>query len=106
MLPLQRASSAASLAVSERAHKRWDLLRMHFLEYPLHSKRLSCQKWHTLVESALEQSRELRHRRQVDYPLKLCASFGPLLMAGGWCTGFQVNLHLYACLGARALSGG
>ena len=72
MLPLQRASSAASLAASERAQKRWDLLRMHFLDYPLQSKRLTCQKWHLLVESALEQSRELGHRRQVGNADTLC----------------------------------
>lgn len=65
MLPMQRASSAASLAASERAQKRWDLLRMHFLEFPLHSNRLTRRKWHSLVESAVEQSRELRHRHQV-----------------------------------------
>ena len=65
MLPLHRASSAASLAASDRAQKRWDLLRMHFLEYPMHSKALTRQKWHSLAESALERSRELRHRRQV-----------------------------------------
>jgi len=65
MLPLHRASSAASLAASDRAQKRWDLLRMHFLDYPMHSKALTRQKWHSLAESALERSRELRHRRQV-----------------------------------------
>lgn len=65
MLPLHRASSAASLAASDRAQKRWDLLRMHFLEYPVHSKALTRQKWHSLAESALDRSRELKHRRQV-----------------------------------------
>ena len=65
MLPLHRATSAASLAASERAQRRWDLLRMHFLDFPLHSKRLTCQKWAALAESALERSRELSHRRQV-----------------------------------------
>ncbi len=65
MLPLHRTTSAESLAASERAQRRWDLLRMHFLEFPLHSKRLTRQKWAALVESALERSRELRHRRKV-----------------------------------------
>ena len=77
MLPLQRASSAASLAASERAQKRWDLLRMHFLDFPLQSKRLTRQKWHALVESALEQSRELGHRRQVMF----CPRLFPQLWA-------------------------
>ena len=65
MLSMQRASSAASLATSERAQKRWDLLRMHLLEFPVHSSRLTRQKWYSLVESVVEQSQELRHRRQV-----------------------------------------
>ena len=51
MLPLHRASSAASLAASDRAQKRWDLLRMHFLEFPLHSKSLTRQKWRSLTDT-------------------------------------------------------
>ena len=68
MLPLHRAMSAASLAVSERAQKRWDLLRMHFLEFPLHSRALTRQKWHAVIEAALERKRELKHRHQVPPP--------------------------------------
>ena len=68
MLPLHRATSAASLAVSERAQKRWDLLRMHFLEFPQHSRALTRQKWHAVVEAALERKRELKHRHQVPPP--------------------------------------
>ena len=68
MLPLHRATSAASLAVSERAQKRWDLLRMHFLEFPRHSCALTRQKWHAVIEAALERKRELKHRHQVPPP--------------------------------------
>ena len=68
MLPLHRATSAASLAVSERAQKRWDLLRMHFLEFPQHSHALTRQKWHAVIEAALERKRELKHRHQVPPP--------------------------------------
>ena len=68
MLPLHRATSAASLAVSERAQKRWDLLRMHFLEFPRHSRALTRQKWHAVVEAALERKREHQHRHQVPPP--------------------------------------
>ena len=67
MLPLHRATSAASLAVSERAQKRWDLLRMHFLEFPQHSRALTRQKWHAVIEAALERKRELKHRHQVPH---------------------------------------
>ena len=72
MLPLHRATSAASLAASERAQKRWDLLRMHFLEFPDHSRRLTRQKWHSLVDTTLERSRELKHRHQVRIPQVIC----------------------------------
>ena len=68
MLPLHRATSAASLAVSERAQKRWDLLRMHFLEFPQRSRALTRQKWHAVIEAALERKRELKHRHQVPPP--------------------------------------
>ena len=49
---------------SERAARHWDLLRMHFLHYPLASRRATERKWAELIEFAAEQASEQRHRRK------------------------------------------
>lgn len=69
LLPVQRRSSslgasAASSVTSERAARHWDLVRMHFLDYPRTAHAVTRAKWTELIEAALEEARAQRHRRR------------------------------------------
>ena len=58
-------SSAKQAAASEAALKRWSLVRLHFVDFPRHSRRQTLRRWAEVSEAALEAQRaERAHRRQ------------------------------------------
>ncbi len=65
LLPVQRRSASLGAATaSERAARHWDLVRMHFLDYPRQAHAATRAKWADLIEAALEEARAQRHRRR------------------------------------------
>ncbi len=82
LLPGHRLSSSLSgnsgsvPSTSERALRHWDLLRMHFVDYPRQSSTLTLARWAEVVETALEEARAQRHRRNAAELLLRTGLFG------------------------------
>ena len=81
LLPAHRLSSSLSghsslPSTSERAQRHWDLLRMHFLDYPRQASALTRARWAEVVETALEEARAQRHRRNAAELLLRTGLFG------------------------------
>ncbi|CAL8471895.1 g11437 [Coccomyxa elongata] len=69
-------NSSSVPPTSERALRHWDLLRMHFVDYPRQSSALTRTRWAELVETALEEARAQRHRRNAAELLLRTGLFG------------------------------
>lgn len=69
-------SSGGSSAASLRAARHWDLVRMHFIEYPRQARALTAARWAGLVAEAVEAAREQCHRRHAAELLLRTGLFG------------------------------
>ena len=61
MHPLQSRVSPGDAAGA--AHRRWALLRMHFVTFPAASRRATLERWADVISAALEAARVAQHRR-------------------------------------------
>eukprot|EP00884_Botryococcus_braunii_P018911 jgi/Botrbrau1/5703/Bobra.0071s0036.1 len=59
----QLVGSADRSGACKRAHRHWDLIRMHFRDFPLASKSFIERRWYELVEAAQLQAQHADRRR-------------------------------------------